>query len=65
MFDNKNLILLGQLRYSSLICKQPKEALMKNNEQLAPLDPRFVTGFADGESSFMISITHDKNLKIA
>ena len=64
MFANKNLILLGQLRYSSFIWKQPQEALIKNNEQLAPIDPLFVTGFADGESSFMISITQDKNLKI-
>ena len=28
------------------------------------LNPYFVTGFADGESSFMISITQDTNFKI-
>lgn len=65
MFANKNLILLGQWRYSSFIYNQPKDALMKNNEQLTPFDPWFITGFADAEGSFMISITQDKNLKIA
>ena len=64
MLGNKNLILLGQWRYSSFIWKQPQEALMKNNEQLAPLDPWFVTGFADAEGSFSVSIYKNAQFKV-
>ena len=64
MFALQNLTLLGQRRYYSSINKQPIEVLTKNNEQPTILDPWFVTGFADGEGSFSVSIYKNAEFKV-
>ena len=64
MFALQNLTLLGQRRYYSSINKQPTEVLTKNNEQPTILDPWFVTGFADGEGSFSVSIYKNAEFKV-
>ena len=58
------LTLLGELRYYSYINKQPTKVLMKNNEQPTIIDPWFVTGFADGEGSFSVSIYKNAEFKV-
>ena len=46
--------------------KLPDLALQLSNKQQStgPLDPWFVTGFADGQGCFIVSITKNKKLKI-